>query len=111
MSSATQIMQLSNEEIVVKVDFIQIKKSAAILRALNHKLRQQIIKMLDDSNQMTVTEMYIKLRIEQSVASQHLAILRRANIVVTKREGKFMFYALNYQRITEISNFIAELVK
>lgn len=62
-----------------------------ILRALNHKLRQQILKLIDEHQKMTVTEIYVKLRLEQSVASQHLAILRRAGIVVTVREGKFIF--------------------
>ena len=60
---------------------------------------------------MTVTEMYVKLRIEQSVASQHLAILRRANIVLTKREGKFIFYSVNYARIVELSAFMEEFLK
>jgi DNA-binding transcriptional ArsR family regulator len=110
MSNSTQVLQLSGGDVFVKVDFIQTKKSAAILRALNHKLRQQMIKMLDESDQMTVTEMYVKLRIEQSVASQHLAILRRANIVSTTREGKFIFYSVNYKRLAEITAFIKELV-
>ncbi|MFX5714280.1 metalloregulator ArsR/SmtB family transcription factor, partial [Acinetobacter baumannii] len=67
-----------------------------MLRSINHKLRQQIIKLLDEHIKMTVTELYVKLRLEQSVASQHLAILRRAGIVSTSREGKFIYYAVNY---------------
>lgn len=34
---------------------------------------------------ISVTEIYVKLRLEQSVASQHLAILRRAGVVQTDR--------------------------
>lgn len=34
---------------------------------------------------MTFSEIYISLRLEQSVASQHLAILRRVEIVITDR--------------------------
>lgn len=110
MSNSTQVMQLTGGKVSLKVDFIQTKKTAAILRALNHKLRQQIVKLLDESDQMTVTEIYVKLRIEQSVASQHLAILRRANIVNTTRDGKYIFYTVNYDRISEITNFIKQLV-
>ncbi len=62
----------------VKVDFVNLKKAAMILRALNHKLRQQIVKLIDENKRLTVTEIYVKLRLEQSVASQHLAILRRS---------------------------------
>jgi hypothetical protein len=34
------------EDAAVKVDFINLKKAAMILRALNHKLRQQIVRIL-----------------------------------------------------------------
>ena len=61
----------------VKVDFLNLKKGALILRALNHKLRQQIIRLLDENKKLTVTEIYVHLRLEQSVASQHLPVVSR----------------------------------
>ena len=94
----------------IKMDFLHLKKSAMILRALNHKLRQQLVKLLDETQKMTVTEMYIKLRLEQSVVSQHLAILRRAAIVITHRDGKFIYYSVNYKRLKEVSEFVEQLV-
>ena len=60
----------------LRLDFLHMKKALLILRALNHKLRQQILKLLDEKRKVTVTEIYIELRLEQSVTSQHLAILR-----------------------------------
>ncbi len=94
----------------IKIDFIHLKKATLTLRALNHKLRQQMIRLLDEHKKMTVTEIYIKLRLEQSVASQHLAILRRAGIVATLRDGKFIHYAVNYKRLNELNNFVEQLV-
>ncbi len=91
------------------IDYAAAKSAAMTLRAINHKLRQQIVALLDENKRMNVTDIYVKLRLEQSVASQHLAILRRADIVKTVREGKFIHYALNYDRIAEVSNFIKEL--
>jgi DNA-binding transcriptional ArsR family regulator len=44
------------------------------------------------------------------VASQHLAILRRAGIVITERDGKFIHYTINKQRIAEVAKFVEELV-
>jgi len=81
-----------------------------VLRAVNHKLRQRIIDLLEDSETMTVTDIYIKLRLEQSVASQHLAILRRAGVVVTERQGKFIYYSLDQARLEQISRLVEELV-
>lgn len=100
----------NGEKPPVKIDYIAVKKAAMVLRSINHKLRQQIIKLLEEHQKMTVTEIYVKLRLEQSVASQHLAILRRAGIVRTLREGKYIYYSLNVHRIAEISGFIEQLV-
>ena len=110
--TAGQSITISNKEksTSIKIDFLHLKKAAMVLRSMNHKLRQQMIKLLDENDQMTVTEIYVKLRLEQSVASQHLAILRRAGIVTTKRDGKFIFYSVNYDRIAEVNKFVEDLV-
>src|ERR1044071_8084399 len=89
-------------ENVLEIDYHNIKKASLILRSLNHKLRQQILKIINEEKKITVTELYVKLRLEQSVASQHLAILRKAGIVSTQREGKFIYYTINEKRIEAI---------
>lgn len=94
----------------MKIDYLSIKKASLVLRALNHKLRQQILRMLDEKKKLTVTEIYVQLRLEQSVASQHLAILRRAGIVKTEREGKFIYYIINYDRIDQINKLVDDLL-
>ena len=85
------------------IDYYNIKKAAMVLRSLNHTLRQQAIKTIHENKRITVTELYVKLRLEQSVASQHLAILRKAGIVLTLRDGKFIYYSINYSRVKEIN--------
>ena len=95
---------------LLKVNLYNVKKAALVLRALNHKLRQQILALIDAEKKITVTEIYVRLRLEQSVASQHLAILRRAGIVLTQRDGKFIHYTVNYKRIEEINQFVHDLV-
>lgn len=111
MNHALTSLTLNNGKSVVKINYLQTKKAALILRALNHKLRHQMLKLLDDNKKMTVTELYVKMRLEQSVASQHLAILRRAGLVATTRNGKFIFYTPNYSRIAEVMKFAADLVE
>ncbi len=94
----------------VTIDLLNVKKAALTLRALNHKLRQQILKLIDEQGKMTVTEIYVKLRLEQSVASQHLAILRKAGFVNTTRDGKFIYYSVNTSRLGEMNRFVEELL-
>ena len=93
----------------IHLDYANLRKAVLVLRAVNHKLRQRIIDLLEESDSLTVTDIYIKLRLEQSVASQHLAILRRAGVVNTEREGKFIYYSLDKDRLAQISRLVEEL--
>ncbi len=106
----TTLRKKENSVAAIQLDYHAVKKVALILRSINHKLRQQIVQLINENGQMTVTEIYVKLRLEQSVASQHLAILRRSNIVITSREGKFIWYTVNHQRLVEIDKFVTDLL-
>lgn len=92
-----------------KIDDQLLKKSALVIRAINHKLRQQLLLTIHRKGRISVTELYVKLRLEQSVASQQLAILRRAGFVTTQREGKQIFYSINYDRLRDVQGKIASL--
>ena len=89
-----------------QLNYEAVKKAAMILRAINHKHRQQIIKLLEENKRMKVTAIYVKLRLTQPIASQHLAVLRSARILTFMREGQVIFYSLNYKRINEIDNYL-----
>jgi len=93
----------------ITIDYRTLKKAVLVLRSINHKLRQSMMMLLEEHGRLTVTEIYVKLRLEQSVASQHLAILRRANIVKTERQGKFIYYSLNKERISEVADLVEDL--
>lgn len=93
------------------MDSLSIKKASLVFRAINHKLRQDMIKLIDKKGHASVTEIFVEMRLEQSVASQHLAILRRAGIVITERDGKFMYYKLNLNRLKLINEIIKDLLK
>lgn len=101
---------VSGNGFILKIDLHNLKKAALVLRAVNHKLRQQILKLIDEHGRMTVTELYVKMRLEQSVASQHLAILRKAGFVKTDRDGKFIYYSVSMDRMDEVNQFLADLL-
>lgn len=100
----------SDNGTALKVDLLNVKKASLVLRAVDHKLRQQILKLIDEQGKITVTEIYVKLRLEQSVASQHLAILRKAGFVNTDRDGKFIYYSVNTNRLEELNQFVDALL-
>jgi len=107
---ASILKKKENSSTELTIDYHAVKKAALILRSINHKLRQQIVQLINEHGQMTVTEIFVKLRLEQSVASQHLAVLRKTNIVKTIREGKFIRYSVNHDRLKEIEKFVTDLL-
>src|ERR1043165_4821282 len=111
MSEMPTINKNGNSRSAVKVDYAELKRAAGVLRAVNHKLRQQMLQLLEENGRLTVTEIFVRLRLEQSVASQHLAILRHADVVKTDRDGKFIYYALNIPRLDQLAEIVSELAK
>jgi DNA-binding transcriptional ArsR family regulator len=95
----------------IEVDLRTIKRASLTLRALHHSLRKKLLEMIEAKGKVTVTELYAKLKIEQSVASQHLAILRRAKVVNTQRDGKKIFYSVNGKRIAEVAELAKDLAQ
>ncbi len=94
---------------VLSINITELKHAVSVLRALNHKLRQSMLHLLDEHNRLTVTEIFIKLRMEQSVVSQHLGMLRRAGLVHADRDGKFIYYSLNKERLDEVAELVSKL--
>ena len=109
-SYSLTVIPATAEEPELKIDTLDIKKAVITLRAVNHKLRQVILKYIGEKGQVTVTEIFEHLLLEQAVASQQLAILRRTGFVKTKRVGKFIYYSVNRQRLLELNKFVNELL-
>ncbi len=110
MKSKNQdIIVKKNASETIKIEHVSLKKSVEVLRAINHPMRKDMIQMIDEKGSVSVTEIYEKLKIEQSVCSQQLAILRNAGIVKTSKDGKKVHYSVNTDRLEEISNIISKL--
>jgi len=74
-----------------KVTFQQEKLtvSTELMRALAHPLRLKILEYLDQNKNIQVNQIYNTLKIEQSIASQHLRILKNAGVLVADKDGKY----------------------
>lgn len=111
LSKETLVITKENSKEQIRLDYGMLRRAVLTLRAVNHPLRKQILTLLEARKKMPVTEIYEKLKLEQSVASQHLAILRKAEIVKTQRNGKFIYYSINKKRIAEINDIIQLLAQ
>lgn len=102
-------ISIGHGEELVDLNYSDLRQALLTLRAIDHEIRQNIIKVLQRNESMTVTEIFVALRIEQSVASQHLAVLRKAGVVFSERHGKFIHYSLNEEKLSEIARLVENL--
>jgi DNA-binding transcriptional ArsR family regulator len=84
---------------ILQIDNDQLQVSSDILRALAHPLRMKILEFIDKNKTINVNKIYNTLKIEQSITSQHLKILRASGLVHTHREGKFIHYTIDYPKL------------
>ncbi len=86
----------------LQIDISKLQKTVLLIRAINNKNRLKVLHLLHENKRMTVTDLYKKLRVEQPVTSQHLAVLRKFGFVQTERVGKCVYYSINYDRLKEV---------
>lgn len=90
----------------------RLEYSSELMRALAHPLRLKILEFIDGHGKINVNKIYNALKIEQSITSQHLRILRLAGVVNSIREGKFMHYNINYDVVNKaqkaVNNFLGK---
>ena len=89
-------------------DFLE--DSTETLRAIAHPIRIAIIDLLHHNVEMTVTDIYKKLNIEQAIASHHLRILKNKNVVNVTRDGKNSLYSLSDQDFYEIIKTLTKVI-
>ena len=77
----------------------KIEAAALLLKAVSHHLRLKIIQLIHNKKEVNVNVIYNTLKIEQSITSQHLKLLRGVDVVRTRRDGKKIYYSLNYDRL------------
>lgn len=100
-------------DIVVGIEkwlkYMELKQTMLVLRAVNHQTRKTIMCLLEKHTTMTVTDIYLTMKLDQSVASQHLAVLRKAGMVDTDKNGKYIYYSLNRKRLDLLSDLVVNL--
>ncbi|MBQ8869140.1 MAG: winged helix-turn-helix transcriptional regulator [Oscillospiraceae bacterium] len=78
------------------------------LRALADPVRREILNMLK-KGRMSAGEITDRFEVSGAAVSRHLSVLKEADLVSDKREGKFIYYELNASVLEEIMLWISEL--
>lgn len=87
----------------------QIKR---ILKAFKGKNESKVLEFLKNQEEpINVTSIYCKLRMEQSVVSNALGVLRKLNIVDANKRGRLVYYSLNKKNLVDLNNRVWEVLE
>jgi ArsR family transcriptional regulator len=74
---------------------------AEFFKALGHPARIRVLELLSE-REHSVSEMLPEVGIEPAHLSQQLSLLRKMNLVVTRKEGSTVFYSLVSPQVAEL---------
>jgi len=79
-----------------------IARGAELLKTLGSPVRLGVILQLEAHGELCVHELVASLEVAQPLMSQHLRILRTANLIVGRRAGKEMRYSIADEHVIHI---------
>lgn len=66
-----------------------------VFKAFSDRTRLRILNLLHGSQELCVCDIFEVLGLQQAKVSRHLAYLRRAGLVDTRRDGQWIYYRLS----------------
>ena len=78
------------------------------LKALSDPIRREILNLLK-SGRMSAGDIVDHFEVTGASISRHLSVLKDADLIRDKREGKFIYYELNASVLEEIMLWIVDL--
>ena len=78
-----------------------------LFKALNDQTRREILEYLKEKD-MTAGDIADKFNISKPSISHHLDLLRQAGLVVSVKEGQFVYYSLNTTVMDEMLKWIMQ---
>lgn len=85
------------------------KLHSNLLKAISNPKRLEIIQLLRDQ-ELPVTEIQEMLDLPQGNLSQHLQVLRSADVVDTRRDGKQIYYRISHDNFIKASDLFREIL-
>ncbi len=79
----------------------QAVDAATLLKSMSNESRLLILCHLVEGEK-SVGELQLMVGLSQSALSQHLAVLRRDDLVNTRRDGQLIYYSLHSEPVRDI---------
>jgi DNA-binding transcriptional ArsR family regulator len=77
------------------------RAKAEFFKTLGHPARIRVLELLSE-REHAVAELLVEVGIEATSMSQQLAVLRKAGLVVARKQGSTVYYSLTSPRVAEL---------
>jgi ArsR family transcriptional regulator, arsenate/arsenite/antimonite-responsive transcriptional repressor len=89
---------------------LDIDRAARLFHALSDETRLSILERLR-RGERCVCELTDALDAAQSRLSFHLRVLKEAGLVTDRREGRWMYYTLNSEKLADVADLAQTLAR
>jgi len=86
------------------------EKFIKFFKALANEERIEIVKLLKKNDEMFAQDIERRFYLEQSTTSHHLNMLKRAGITKARKEGRKVYYSIDYDQFKEIWDSFSDSV-
>lgn len=83
---------------------------AELFKALGHPARIRILELLASGGEVAVSTLLAETEMEPSHLSQHLAVLRRAGVVTSRRTGNAVYYRTAHGSVDDLMSSAREFL-
>ncbi len=83
---------------------------AELCKTLSNPKRLEILDILKDEKEISVNLLAERLEIPKANTSQHLAVLRQAGVVNTRKDGINVYYSLRSAKISEACSLTRQIL-
>ena len=99
---------MNTTQLKTRIDFSQVDLVSDCLKVLSNPDRLKILCVLVES-ELNVQQIELRTEIQQPTLSQQLTVLRKADMVSTRREGKQIFYQVSDPKVLTLMQTLYQL--
>lgn len=90
--------------------FMNNKQVVKLLKTLGGNVRFNIVLYLS-SGEKCVCDIFDDLKLPQNLVSHHLSIMRKNDLITARKDGKWVYYAINNKSIKELNSFLLGILQ
>ncbi|MFK8051277.1 MAG: ArsR/SmtB family transcription factor [Halioglobus sp.] len=98
-----ELITMNLEEMAEHAD-----EAVQLLKALSNRNRLMVLCSLSEG-ELSVGELLERVPLSQSALSQHLAVLRRDELVTTRRSAQTVFYSLKNENVVRVVSLLHKM--